>query len=248
MRLLVVYKDQAEEARKLIAELAPEDVVLAVIGPGRTVRGKALLERLDEARGSEIAVVGVNRKLQRSLENDFGCKIVLAVASVRGAGAALRDWIVPATAVSPDILSPSVALAEAASAAPMLLLARAALRDADALATHRYPFVNQAATALRELANAGAVVPGGLDRFFTNYRVRFAPSGAISVTFHVYQNGSLVEGPCTTEWHLKAGDHTQRDAAARIYFCTKKVEGTSYVLVLYCGPHPGAGFSADVDL
>ncbi|HFE45625.1 MAG TPA: hypothetical protein ENJ18_09030 [Nannocystis exedens] len=48
--------------------------------------------------------------------------------------------------------------------------------------------------------------------------------------------GKDTEG--TTDWHLKEGDKTTRESAARIYFERVEVAGEVKVLVFYLGPHP----------
>jgi len=53
----------------------------------------------------------------------------------------------------------------------------------------------------------------------------------------------------STQWHLKAGDRTTRESAARIYFDVVKVASAHLVVILYAGPHPKDGtYSAVVHL
>lgn len=247
MRFLAVYKDYAEEARRLVKDLAVSDVRVVVLGNGRKVEDKGAVAQLSEQRGAPTATVSVNRKLQRSLEDDFGCILQVNFQSIKGAGRGLVDWLVPvqvAPAVEPF---PEDALKAVSEIERRVVIAHNALLYANDLPEHRYPFVRRASEALRELAQAGCSAPGGLERFFVDRKVQFAVNGPVEVTAHVWRGGSEVEKQ-TTEWHLKEGDATTRAAAARLYFCISRIDGTGRVLVLYCGPHPDAALSSYVYL
>jgi len=245
MRFLVVHKDQAEEARRLVAELATH-VGVIVVASGPPIRGLRPLQELEEARGAEVATVSVNRKMVRALEKDFGCNVVEQFATVRGSGAALREWLAPPETADVQIPTPREALETVARDEPRVILAHKSVDAADALAEHRHDFVHRAATALAELAAVGA--PRGIDNFFSERGLHFALNGPVAVSFTIRRGHRVVAGPRECEWHLKEGDSTDRDAAARLYFWIWEDGGVRRIIVFYCGPHPESGLTLTVDL
>ncbi len=76
------------------------------------------------------------------------------------------------------------------------------------------------------------------------YGLKFAVSGQVSYSYSSVLGGK--RHSVDSEWHLKAGDRTTRERAARIYFTQIKSGEETRVLVAYVGPHPPDGaYSAD---
>jgi len=83
---------------------------------------------------------------------------------------------------------------------------------------------------------------GPLRNWKDNYGVDFAPNGRVKHEYVITWRGHEREG--TTEWHLKEGDKTERESAARIYFERVDFETEVKVVVFYVGPHPEDGTSS----
>lgn len=99
----------------------------------------------------------------------------------------------------------------------------------------RRDFVVNALEALVHHHQNGA--KGGLDEFFKLRGLTHAQSGGSEVTVKVhYGDGKLKSFKTNT--HLKQGDSTTPQGAARIYYCRFNIEGAAYIGVLYVGPHP----------
>jgi len=138
---------------------------------------------------------------------------------------------------------PSEAFLEAVASQPGFRSANEALDRADEIDERRYPFANKAARALADYAAAGARAPAGLPQFFAERGVAFATGGDVTVSYTVHRGGNKV-ATRTAQWHLKEGDRTTPDDAARVYFHTHD----EFVLLFRCGPHPAGDFSVSVSI
>jgi hypothetical protein len=68
----------------------------------------------------------------------------------------------------------------------------------------------------------------------------FAANGQVKFQYSIDGLGTISNRAC--EWHLKDGDHTTRECAARVYFDrVELLSGRTLVIVFYCGPHPPEG-------
>ena len=136
-----------------------------------------------------------------------------------------------------------------------MILADGALNLADEVSDLRVKFVNDAARALLQYADRAGSPVGDLGVFFGDLKVHHAVNGQITVDYSVSMDGRVVI-KASTEQHLKKGDRTEPENAARIYFDTvafpKRFENVklpkrkSLVVVLYCGPHPKMDLDARV--
>lgn len=106
----------------------------------------------------------------------------------------------------------------------------------DKVAAHRREFLIRAAQAFEVLIeNQGKV--GGMDAFFAKHGLEFATTGGIATILQVFNKGGCVYEK-KSHVHLKQGDKTSPQAAARIYFHAFYVGEAYYVAVVYAGPHP----------
>ncbi|WP_124920746.1 hypothetical protein [Burkholderia sp. Bp9099] len=99
----------------------------------------------------------------------------------------------------------------------------------------RRKFLKRAIDALAEFAVDGA--SGRLDAFFGERRLHHAQTGGISSSLTVYLGEAVVYDE-TSNAHLKQGDATTPQGAARLYYHHFVVGEVTYVVVTYAGPHP----------
>lgn len=235
MRFLFIYHDYADKARELLENLGVRDVTLIVLRKNADCPDDAELDLLRKHQGAEAAACEVNRKYRKcaSAYVNFCCE----PKKFRFEDQQLREWLVPKEWVAPSLHSPSDAFRGAASRTSYLVLHPDALKMADEIAEHRWSFTADAADLLARCALGEPL--GALRDWKRNYGVEFAPNGQVSFRY---------EGTCgtevrrnRTEWHLKEGDNTSRESAARIYFERVDFESGLRVVVFYVGPHPPDG-------
>ncbi|MGA2458357.1 MAG: hypothetical protein ABSF85_12380 [Terriglobales bacterium] len=261
MRFLLVYHAQLSVAQNLVDDLDILESEIEIIpyhgenkpsaSPEASKRFERLLKRLRGFSGAELALVGVKGKYRDALIRESascGFSILHNFSSMLVAGQTLREWLAPAEgAASAVLLNPRAAFLSAAEQQPRLILAPGALDSADQLTELRFAFANRAATALSEYAARAGTRIGDLEVFFADRQVIYAKNGEHCVSYTVIADGHVVKRG-STEQHLKKGDHTTEQNAARVYFETVEVQGRSLVLVFYCGPHPSSSFEVRIDL
>lgn len=128
-----------------------------------------------------------------------------------------------------------------------LLIAKGALDYCDAVAKHRWRFLTKAADAFASLLQEDGLASDRLEVFFKKHGLTHAQSGGINAKLQIYKNGELVHQQ-TSNTHLKQGDHTTAEAAARIYYQCFSFEERFYIVILYAGPHPDDIFTCRCDL
>jgi hypothetical protein len=247
MRLLLVYRKLGADARALVEELRGQsDVTLVLAADARTLPPEAE-QHLKAHPGCSVALVSMHKHAAREVR-DLGGAIGPSVATIAGAKATLIAWAMPSAPKVRALLLPRRAFVLAAAQEPKLIIAPSALDSADALGELRHPFVNDAAEALRELAHSDGRVGKPIEQFFRERGgLLFAPNSA-DIWVSVTVKDERVHPGFVTEWHLKQGDRTDRELAARIYFCQFDSCWGHRVLVLYCGPHPESELSASIIL
>ena len=240
MPTLVVHTSQLQDARDLVRRIGAHAEIIAF--DGREKEPRAADEPL--LTGADVAFVGVRKNYRRAAER-LGCITRLKVATVRGASAVLEDWLLPHVPEPAQVLVPRAAFETGAGEERRLMLADGALDTADLLVPNLHPFINNAVTALRDLAAAEAHAPQGLERFFAERGVKFASSGGCAFRYRVVDRNGQEVKPLTRElhWHLKQGDVKKTpQECARIYFHTFDAA----VIVARCGPHPDSDFVVTV--
>jgi hypothetical protein len=120
---------------------------------------------------------------------------------------------------------------------PFLVVHPDALSTADLLAEHRWAFVAASLKLLARYSNGEALGP--LRDWKGQHGVEFAPNGRVSYRYVVTLGAE--RRSARTEWHLKQGDNTTRDSAARIYFDRVDFSLGARVVLFHIGPHPADG-------
>jgi len=134
-----------------------------------------------------------------------------------------------------DVL-PSDYFRSVAEKNPNFLIIKGALDTCDQVAEHRREFLKMAADALSKFIDKGGRV-GRIDAFFGTMGLDHAQTGGINTTLSVFKEGRRIYHK-SSNTHLKQGDNTTPQAAARIYYHEFSLEERCYVAVLYAGPHP----------
>ncbi len=232
MRFLFVYQDFTDAARKLLEQLAVNNVVLIIARKNADAPTKEELAQLIANPAAGAALCQVNRKYAKSVTGIV--KLEYQAKKFRADDQQLREWLVPAAAVLLEPDAPSQAFLQVAGQAyPSLVIVSSVLEHADEIAKHRWAFATKSARFLAKYA-AGEIV-GSLRSSKVDYGVEFAANGRVAFRY-VVRFGSH-EHSGRSEWHLKEGDHTTRESAARVYFDRIEVAGRILIVVFYVGPH-----------
>lgn len=235
MRFLFVYQDYARPARELLDELQISDVTLIVARKNAVAPTDDEILVLRANRGADAAACEVNRKYRKSAEEYV--KFCCEPRKFRFEDQQLREWLVPNGHVSVAYEKPSAILIAAAARSPNLIIHPDALYYADQLVEHRWRFVTASADLLARYASGEQL--GALRDWKQNFAVDFAANGPVSFKYEWTHVSECRKG--RTEWHLKEGDNTTRESAARIYFDRVEFSKGARVVVLYVGPHPDNG-------
>jgi hypothetical protein len=235
MRFLFVYQDYAEPARKLLDELQVDDVTLIIARKNAQAPTDDEVTMLNKHAGADAAACGINRKYRKRAAEflTFCCE----PKKFRFEDQQLREWLVPKGRIEVSRKKPSDAFRAAAQRSAALVLHPDALNHADELVEHRWRFAETGAALLARYA-AGEQLRA-LREWKQKFAVDFAANGRVSFKYKWTCESEYREGK--TEWHLKEGDNTTRESAARIYFARVEFSGGARVVVLYVGPHPDDG-------
>jgi len=141
---------------------------------------------------------------------------------------------------------PSMYIRSLTEQCPQLIVVGDALDQCDDVAPHRYEFIRNTADALVELIDKKGNV-GRLDAFFREKGIEHAQTGGITIKLKVSHKGGAIHDKSAST-HLKKGDHTTPQAAARIYYQECHHDEELYIFVLYAGPHPDTDFSREHEL
>lgn len=181
---------------------------------------------------------------------DVGCKVVRATNGQDGwprlkrrerpdtntlNAAYARLWREFPVAETEEEASVSVYFRQLAETSGQILFADSVFGTCDAVAPHRREFMRRSADALLEFVRVGS--DGRVDAYFRAKGIEHAQSGGINATFEAYFNGRRVYKE-TSNVHLKKGDNTTPEGAARLYYQIFVFNNSTYVVVLYAGPHP----------
>lgn len=235
MRFLFVYQDYAEPARRLLDELSVRDVQIIIARKNATTPTPEELELLQAHTGAEAAGCQINRKYRKCAAAyvTFCCE----PKKFRPDDQPLREWLAPPTRTPATYDKPTVAFRTAADDAARLILHPDALATADEMAEHRWEFANLAAGLLARYAKGEQLGPAR--DWKSIYGVEFAVNGQIAFKYKIRHGAGSRE--VVSEWHLKEGDRTSRESAARVYFTRVEIAETVWVVVSYVGPHPEDG-------
>lgn len=235
MRFLFVYQDYAVQARTLIDDLAVADVKLIIARKNANAPTPDEVKVLEAHKRADAAACEINRKYRKSAAEfvTFCCE----PKKFRFEDQQLREWLVPKDRVAVTYDKPSAAFRAAASRSPQLVLHPDALTSADELVEHRWKFATLGANLLARYASGEALGP--LREWKANQGIDFASAGRVAYKYRVTCGTDVRES--RTEWHLKDGDNTTRESAARVYFQRVDFQSGARVVVFYVGPHPEDG-------
>ena len=235
MRFLFVHQDYGEQAERLVAELGVQDVQVIIARKGSFGPTEAETAQLRANTGAEAAACELIRKYRKTVSPYV--QFTLEPKKFRIHDQVLREWLLP-TDVSPVTFDPpSIAFRKAAARTPELVLHPDALNSANDIANHRWRFASQSAEILERFAAGEAL--GAPQDWKAKYGVDFAPNGRVGFRYVSTCGEQSCRGK--TEWHLKEGDNTSPEGAARIYFVRLEHSGGMRVVVFYVGPHPADG-------
>jgi len=141
---------------------------------------------------------------------------------------------------------PSEYFRAVSEAIPQLIFADDVFDVCDQVAKHRHAFMKKATDAFSEMVAMNGQV-GPADTFFTKLGLEHAQTGGIQTTLQVNKGVSNIYNK-TSSVHLKQGDKTTPQAAARIYYHSFLHETRCFVVVVYAGPHPDADLSLTLEL
>jgi len=139
----------------------------------------------------------------------------------------------------PDLL-PSAHIQQVVAQLPELIIVHDAIDLCDQVAKARFPWIIGAINAFAEMIRANGEV-GEHEPFFAQRGLIHAQTGGIAISLDVYCEGKSVR-ELESSVHLKKGDHTTPQSAARIYYQVLPHNQKFYVFLLYVGPHPDRGF------
>ncbi len=235
MRFLFVYQDYAKPAQQLLDELSVRDVRLIIARKGATGPTPGEIKTLEAHSDAEAAVCAIVKKYQRTVKSLVQLRLV--VKEFRPEDRQLREWLVPNDAVAPERVRPSEAFTAARQRAANLAIHEGALAHADEIAEHRWGFAKNSVDLLVRYANGEQLGPPR--DWKAVHGVDFAGNGRVAYKLSVTCGTETCRQ--RSEWHLKSGDRTTRESAARIYFARVELPSGVKIVVSYVGPHPDDG-------
>ena len=233
MRFLFVDHNHAGACQDLLAELDVVDVRVVKVKPREIAPGPDVVELLKQHPNAPAAACEVNRKYRKAASAHV--QFSLEPKKFRPGDIPLRHWLRPPQTNTRANMPPRAAFLSVAASEPKCLLCLNALDEADQLLPLRWGFANRAAELLARHARGDNLGP--MRDWKANHGLEFAANGP--VVFKYRRPGAPVD--TSVEWHLKEGDNTSREGAARVYFDTFVSEGAQQVVVFYVGPHPNPG-------
>ena len=208
MRFLFVHHQSAEKARKLLDDLVVREVTLIVARKNAPTADEVKV--LEAHKGADAAACEINRKYRKSVAPlvNFCCE----PKKFRFDDQTLREWLVPKDRVTITYGKPSAVFLAEARRSPLLVLHPDALMSADELVEHRWKFATLGANLLARYASGESLGPPR--DWKGDHGVDFAVGGRVSYKYRAACGTDVRDS--RTEWHLKEGDNTTRESAARI--------------------------------
>lgn len=235
MRFLVVPQDRAKESRDLLERLAVSDIQLVLVKK-REDAPSAEDERLFRAHPqAPAALVSVKRDYAKAVRKLLS--IECERKEFRAEDQLLVAWLKPTPPVVDEPPDPRTAMTAAEATCDRLHFAKHALVAVDEIPPHRHGFIARAAQLLIRFANGEDLGP--FKEWKERHWVHFAGGGKVSHQFHYMSEGKSTS--FLSDWHLKEGDFTSPESAARVYFGRAERDGRMDVFVAYVGPHPKDG-------
>lgn len=235
MRFLFVFQDYAAQARNLLDELLISDVRVIVARKGEVVPNEKEIDLLKRYPNAEAAACQLDRKYRKNVEPYV--TFTIAPMKFRFHDQQLREWLVPTEHLAVVVHSPSQAFEAAQRSSKLLILHSDALKTADQLDETRWRFASAGADLLKQYASG--VDLGPFREWDSRHGVSFAAHGQVGHQYKLGIGGQTLS--IYSEWHLKAGDKTTPERAARIYFNVVDAGAVRVVLVAHVGPHLADG-------
>lgn len=102
----------------------------------------------------------------------------------------------------------------------------------------RFRFLYKSSDALEELCRKRGEIGRTLFQFFEEKGLDLATTGGITTTLRLVRQGRQIGAPKESQNHLKEGDGTTPQAAARVYFQYLGAREQFKLALFYVGPHP----------
>lgn len=135
---------------------------------------------------------------------------------------------------------PSEYFRQVCDANPRVIIAEQVYATCDLVEPVRRDFLRRAIEALAEFVQDGS--NGPIDAFFRARQLIHAKTGPNKSTLTLTFRGMVVLTE-TVETHLKQGDATTPQGAARLFYHHAVVDSGRCVVVTYAGPHPEGHFA-----
>lgn len=234
--------------------------------PGEAINAvRAYAEKL-ENWGDALIIVMPYTEIPAELDGELdvlsgeGAKVVRAESAVNGwpaipkkskADAALIEQIwqrlwseipTPSTVAEEEDVLPSEYFRQVCDANPRVIVADQVYVTCNQVEPIRRDFLKRAINALAEFVRDGS--NGPIETFFRTRQLNHAKTGPNRSTLNLTFRGRVVVSE-TVETHLKQGDATTPQGAARLYYHHTMVDGDRCVVVTYAGPHPVGHFTRD---
>ncbi|MGS1126775.1 hypothetical protein ACVCL3_07250 [Rhodanobacter sp. UC4437_H4] len=228
MRYLFVYQHFAIQARELVARTGATDVEVVLVKKGEDRPDDHLFGRLDTIKPM-CATCQVVRGYRRAVE--AVTTVEYCAKTFRVDDQQLIAWLqATKPAAAQAVICPTAAFRACVAQCDHLVLAAGALTRADETDRLRWPFIQRAANILTRKAQGEDLGP--MREWKARHGVDYAAHSKVGF------KGGPAQQKKTSSWHLKDGDHTTAEAAARVYFDCLERHGQSIVVVFYVGPHP----------
>jgi hypothetical protein len=225
-----------EPARKLVDSHALRDVKIVVVTRKNVVAPtQEELKLLQQYQGAEAVACQINRKYRKTIAPFVDLKYT--PKKFRVDDQQLMAWLIPVDQGATTYEKPRTAFLQAAQHTSRLVLHPDALKRADELPEHRWAFAGLGAALLARYANGE--IQGAIRRWEADHGIKFAVNGRVRFKYRV--TCGTEHHVSKTEWHLKEGDNTTRESAARVYFDRVEFSTGVWVVVFYVGPHPPDG-------
>lgn len=121
---------------------------------------------------------------------------------------------------------------------PDYLVMPGALDLCDTVAPSRLRFLNKSSEALELICRRRGDLGKTLFHFFEERGIDLAPTGGITTILRLKNGARQIGAALRSEMHLKEGDATTPQAAARIYFQLIDRDNKFRLALFYVGPHP----------
>ncbi|WP_148650212.1 hypothetical protein [Lysobacter capsici] len=128
------------------------------------------------------------------------------------------------------------------------LIMPGALAQCNAVDPSRFRFLYKSGDALEEFCRKRGAIGKTLFHFFEEKGLDLATTGGITTVLRLMRQGRQLGAAQRSQIHLKEGDATTPQAAARIYFQHLDENGQFRLALFYVGPHPDCDIDRSIDL